>query len=271
MKVGRSPEVFARVVERLRAAGCVFAEEEAELLLAAADGDAAVLTALVDRRTAGEPLEHVVGWAEFCGLRIAVGPGAFVPRRRSEFLVAEAVRLAAGAGPAPVVVDLCCGTGAIAAAVLHSLKARAVDPVVHAADVDPGQTAWARRNLPPGVGVHDGDLFDALPGRLRGRIDVLVANAPYVPTGHLAALPAEARDHEPVTALDGGVDGVELHRRIGAAAARWLARHGSVLVETSERQSPLTVAALRDGGLAARVVRCEELEATVVVGTPRPA
>ena len=127
------------VVRRLRAAGCVFAEDEARLLLAEAR-TADQLDALVERRVAGEPLEHLLGWAEFAGLRIAVGPGVFVPRRRTEVLVAEAVALAR---PGAVVVDLCCGSGAVGVAV-----ASAVPGIeLHAADVDPAAVACARANL----------------------------------------------------------------------------------------------------------------------------
>src|SRR5690242_10112199 len=124
-------------VTRLRAAGCVFAEDEARLLISAAQTPAG-LAAMVDRRAAGQPLEHVLGWAEFCGLRIAVDPGVFIPRRRTEFLVRRAAALArraAGQDPdrqdpdrqdptlprAVVVVDLCCGSGAVGAALAASL------------------------------------------------------------------------------------------------------------------------------------------------------
>src|SRR5690606_12038417 len=108
----------ARIIERLRAAGCVFAEDEARLLTGAA-ADPAELDAMVDRPVAGEPLEHVLGWAEFCGLRIAVTAGVFVPRQRTEFLVRQAARMArrAAATHPPTVVDLCCGAGAIGVAV----------------------------------------------------------------------------------------------------------------------------------------------------------
>ena len=128
------------LVARLRAAGCVFAEDEARLLRAAA-GSPAELDALAARRVDGAPLEALLGWAEFCGLRIAVDPGVFVPRQRTAFLVAQAVRRA---GPGAVVVDLCCGTGAIGAAI----AAAAPGVEVHAADVDPAAVACARRNLP---------------------------------------------------------------------------------------------------------------------------
>jgi release factor glutamine methyltransferase len=233
------------VVGALRAAGCVFAEDEAELILAAARTPDE-LAALVERRVAGLPLELVVGWAEFHGLRIAVEPGVFVPRRRTEFLVTQAL---AQAPRASVVVDLCCGSGAVGA------------------DLDPVAVGCARRNVAAlGGQVHVGDLFEALPGRLRGRVDILAANVPYVPTGEVPLLPAEARDHEPLTALDGGADGLDVLRRVAAGAARWLAPGGCLLVETSERQAPDAVEAFTRGGLTTRVAEDEELYAHVVIG-----
>jgi release factor glutamine methyltransferase len=249
-----------RVVARLRAAGCVFAEEEARLLVAAA-ADGAALDRLVERRVTGLPLEHVLGWAEFCGLRIAVAPGVFVPRRRTAFLVGCA---ADGAPPGALVVDLCCGSGAVGAA----LAARIPGARVHAADVDPAAVTCARRNL-PGHAVHRGDLYAALPADLCGRVDVLAVNAPYVPTGAIATMPPEARDHEPPVALDGGADGLDVQRRVAAGAAGWLAAGGRLLIETSRAQAPLTVAAVRAGGLDARVLRSDELDATVVSGVRR--
>lgn len=247
------------LVEQLRAAGCVFAEEEADLLLAAARDDGH-LVELVARRVGGEPLEHVVGWAEFCGLRVDVGAGAFVPRRRSEFLVAQAVSLAR---PGAVVLDLCCGVGALGAAV----AARVPGGVeLHAADIDPAALVYARRNVAPyGGSVWEGDLYAPLPASLRGRVDVLVVNAPYVPTQEIGFMPAEARDHEPLVSLDGGPDGLDVHRRVAADALAWLAPGGHLLIETSARQSPSTASALTSAGLKTRVITSEELYATVVV------
>ena len=144
---------YADVVARLRAAGCVFAEDEARLLLDAATGSE--LTRLVTAREAGTPLEQLVGWADFCGRRIVVEPSVFVPRRRTELLVREAVRRAPGAR---VAVDLCCGSGAIAAVLAGRLPAAEV----HAADLDPAAVRCARRNVAP-ARVHEGDLFAALP------------------------------------------------------------------------------------------------------------
>ena len=254
--------IEADVVGRLRAAGCVFAEEEARLLLDAA-GDEERLHGLVSRRAAGEPLEHVLGWAEFCGLRIAVDAGVFVPRRRTELLVREALRMMP-AEPA-IVVDLCCGAGAIAVAVAVARP----DCEIHAVDLDPVAVACAERNLAAvSVAQHVyrvylGDLYDPLPAGLRGSVDVIVANAPYVPTNDIVFMPAEAREHEPLMALDGGTDGVELHRRIAAAAPQWLAPGGHLLIETSKRQAEHTTAAATDAGMRARIVR--DPAATVLV------
>ena len=255
----------AELVDRLRAAGCVFAEDEARLLLAATD-DPDALERLVVRRVAGEPLEQVLGWAEFGGLRLHVEPGVFVPRHRTEFLAGIAVQLtrtaaAADAEALPVVVDLCCGVGAIAAVI-----ADAAGPVdLIAADLDPAAVRAARRNLEPrGARVFEGDLFDALPDALRGRVDVLAVNAPYVPTEEIALMPPEARDHEARVALDGGADGLDVHRRVAASAARWLAPGGHLLIETSEQQAATAVELMRQGGLVPTVMADDD-DATVVI------
>ncbi|MEU6773116.1 putative protein N(5)-glutamine methyltransferase [Streptomyces sp. NPDC046759] len=247
------------VVSALRAAGCVFAEEEAELILATArtPGDAA---SMVERRAAGHPLELVLGWAEFHGLRVTVEPGVFVPRRRTEFLVDQAL---AQAPYATVVVDLCCGSGALGAALADALDGAEV----HAADIDPAAVRCARRNLAAfGGQAHQGDLYDALPAALRGRVGILTANVPYVPTAELPLLPAEAREHEPRVALDGGADGLDLLRRVAAGATEWLAPGGCLLTETSERQAPAAVRALTEAGLRTRPAVSEELSAHVVIG-----
>jgi release factor glutamine methyltransferase len=244
------------IISRLRQAGCVFAEDEAELLISAARTPAA-LDAMVARRVAGLPLEQVVGWAEFRGLRIAVEPGVFVPRRRTEFLVEQAAALAR---PGDVIVDLCCGAGAIAAALAAALPGAEV----HAADIDPVAVRCARRNVPGEV--YEGDLFDPLPAALRGRIAVLTANVPYVPTGEIGLLPAEARDHEPRLSLDGGADGLDVLRRVAQGARDWLAPGGRLLTETTEGQAPRAVEALSAEALTTRVARSPDLDAVVVIG-----
>ncbi|MFC7549834.1 putative protein N(5)-glutamine methyltransferase [Plantactinospora sp. GCM10030261] len=263
MSAPPAPPSYPRIVAALRAAGCVFAEDEARLLLNAA-ADPAELTRLVDRRVAGLPLEHVLGWAEFCGLRISVDPGVFVPRRRTEFLVQRA---AAVARPGDVVVDLCCGSGAIGAAL-----AAAVGPIeLYAGEVDPIAVPCARRNLAPvGGRVFQGDLYESLPVALRRRVAVLVANVPYVPTTAVGLMPPEARLHEAPVALDGGADGLAVLRRVAAAAPRWLAPGGHLLVEIGAEQVAAAVAAFAGAGLEPSPVTSEEYEATVLVGARPP-
>jgi release factor glutamine methyltransferase len=284
MSANPSPHPRSAIVSRLRAAGCVAAEDEARLLISAARTPAD-LADMVDRRAAGLPLEHILGWAEFCGLRIAVDPGVFVPRRRTEFLVQQAAALArspagsaASAGSAgsaagqvhtrtpAVVVDLCCGSGAVGAALVAALGR----VELYAVDIDPAAVRCARRNVAASGEVYQGDLYQPLPATLRGRVDVLVANAPYVPTEAVGLLPPEARIHEPRVALDGGADGLDVLRRVTAAAPTWLAPGGHLLVETSERQAPQLVETVARTGLVPRVAGSDELTATVVIGT-RPA
>ncbi len=255
------------VVARLRRAGCVFAEEEADLLIAETT-DPARLERLLSRREAGEPLEPLLGWVDFCGLRIVVEPGVFVPRQRSRLLVRLAADRArsgsasgSGTGSGSVVVDLCCGSGAVGAAVAAAVPSAEV----FAADVDPVAVHCATRNLPADR-VFRGDLFAALPASLRGRLDVVVANAPYVPTDAIDLMPPEARLHEPAVALDGGPDGTDVHRRIATAAPDWLAPGGWLLVETGLDQARTTSAAFAAAGLTADTVHSDELDATVVLG-----
>ncbi|MGS2614762.1 putative protein N(5)-glutamine methyltransferase [Micromonospora sp. LZ34] len=245
------------LVARLRAAGCVYAEDEAALLIDAADSPAA-LADLVERRVAGLPLEHLLGWAEFHGLRVAVDPGVFVPRGRTALLVDAA---AAVAPAAPAVLDLCCGSGA-AALVLHG---RLAPRWLAAADIDPVAVACARRNLGPlGIPVYQGDLFAPVPPRWRGRLDLVVANAPYVPTAAVALMPPEARLHEAPVALDGGPDGLAVLRRVAEGAVDWLAPGGHLAVETSAAQADRLCAALSAAGLIPTVVRDDDREATAV-------
>ncbi|MGX1809672.1 putative protein N(5)-glutamine methyltransferase [Nocardia sp. NPDC055321] len=309
------------LVHRLRAAGCVFAEDEAALLLEAAT-DPAHLETLVAQRVAGSPLEHLLGWTEFRGLRVAVGPEVFVPRQRTAFLVEEAVALARelvekwsretpseparptlqdwvdmqiemgrpadeivrdedlipalclfGRGPRidPVVVDMCCGSGALGLSLAVDLAAHGIRAKLTASDIEPHAVDYARRNLAPyDFPVYRGDLFEPLPAALAGHIHILLANTPYVPSAEIATMPPEARDHEPRVTLDGGPDGLDLLRRIAAQAPRWLAPGGHLLVEESEAQAEPAAAIMRAAGLTARVAEDEERGATVVIGT-RPA
>ncbi|MFI5540243.1 putative protein N(5)-glutamine methyltransferase [Nocardia sp. NPDC051900] len=256
------------VVARLRAAGCVFAEDEARLLTAAAAETGVPLESLVARRVTGSPLEHLLGWAEFHGLRVAVSSGVFVPRQRTAFLVDLAVELIRDRTGHPVVVDLCCGSGALGLAAARAAADAGRAITLAAADIDPVAVACARRNLTPlGAPVYEGDLFEPLPEELRGCVDVLLCNTPYVPSEMIARMPPEARDHEPRTALDGGPDGLDVFRRVAADAAEWLAPGGHLLVESSEDQAPIALGVLAEHGLAGRVAESDEHYATVVIGT----
>ena len=194
-----SPDPPPAVVATLRAAGCVFAEDEAALLAAAAVSHDE-LDAMVARRASGVPLEHVLGWAEFCGLRIAVAPGVFVPRRRTECLVRQAV---AAAPPRPVAVDLCCGTGAVAAALAAALSLAEL----HAADLDPAAVACARLNLATEMLVHGArdegrELLVACWGTAHdmGARDI-ERRAVRLATRSRVPLPESARGHGPLSRL----------------------------------------------------------------------
>lgn len=242
-------------MDRLRRAGCVFAEEEAALLLAnVAPGE---LDDAVARRVVGEPLEHILGFAEFAGLRILLGPGVFVPRRRTELLVALAVERLPHGG---ALVDLCCGSGAIAAAVASQRP----DAAVTAADISPEAVAWAERNLAPFGGRA---VVSDMGAELSGPFDVVVACPPYVPSDQIHLMPGEARDHEPIGALDGGPDGTDLQAAVFAAAARLLRGGGFAIVETSEHQAERTAQRAVDAGLGPSVGRDETLGATAVIAT----
>src|SRR4051812_6799765 len=198
------------VVHRLRAAGSVFAEDEARLL-----GDDEELIA---RRLAGERLEHVLGSTEFCGLRIEVDPGVFIPRPQTEELAERAAAL-----EPRIALDLFAGTAAIACVV----KARNPSARMVAGELDPAAVACARRNGERyGVEVFASDVDAGIPRDLAGRVDVLTANVPYVPTPELAFVP---HDGEPPATLDGGADGQVWLERVRAIAPRWLRAGGALL------------------------------------------
>ena len=205
----------AETTARLRAAGCVFAEDEAALLVGEFAGDA--LENAVTRRIAGEPFELVLGFVEFAGLRLAVAPGVFVPRRRTELVA----RLAIEALPAGrQLADLCCGVGAIAALV----ATRRPDAVVVAADISPRAVDVATRNLAPSGATA---LVADMGAGLHGLFDVITACPPYVPSDEIAFMPREAREYEPRVALDGGPDGTDLQAAVFTAAATIAARQAA--------------------------------------------
>ncbi|MFE3543288.1 putative protein N(5)-glutamine methyltransferase [Nocardia sp. NPDC059177] len=263
-----STTTAGEVIAALRGAGCVFAEDEADLLIEAAADDRTRLDALVAQRVTGTPLEYLLGWVEFRGLRVGVRPGVFVPRQRTAFLVEQAVAGVASDAAQVCVVDLCCGCGALGLSAAGELGAQGHTVELVAADIDPVAVACARENLAPvNAPVFAGDLFDALPADLRGRVDVLLANTPYVPSARVADLPPEAREHEPLVALDGGADGLDVFRRVVAGAAGWLGPGGSVLIEIGTGQTDAACAALLAHGLEPRIEHSEEYYATVAIGT----
>lgn len=250
------PHSIEGITRTLRAAGCVFAEDEATLILA--DVPADLLDQIIAQRAAGEPLEYLLGWGEFYGLRIAVRAGVFVPRRRSEVLVRAALPLCQ---PGTIVIDMCCGAGPVAAALQQA------DPTLRLYGVDSSRDALdcATANV-LGIEVFEGDLFDALPTRLRGTAELIVANTPYVPTDAINQMPSEARDHENRSALDGGPDGTQVQQRVAEGATHWLAPGGTLMIETSVQQAPLTEQLMSSVGFRTSVVREADVDGTAVVG-----
>lgn len=250
------------LVARLRTAGCVFAEDEARLLSEAAQS-MEELDALTDRRVSGHPLEYLLGWVDFFGLRLGIDEGVFVPRQRTEFLVREAI---AHATSGVSVLDLCCGCGAVGIAISSAIDGAEL----FAADIDPAAVANAKRNFDVfGGRAFQGDLFEPLPDSLHGKVNILTANVPYVPTEALALLPREARDFEPRFTLDGGPDGLDVLRRVAAEAPLWLAPGGHLFIETGAEQSMAAADIVGKFGLVARIVTSSHFHSTLIVGTRR--
>jgi release factor glutamine methyltransferase len=236
--VPRTDALVAEVTERLLAAGCVAADEEAEELVAAAP-DAAALEAFLRRREEGEPLAWLTGTVVFCRRALHVAPGVYVPRAQTEDLALRAAAVLSGGGRA---ADLCTGSGAVAA----HLRAAVPSATVVGVDLDPDAAACARAN---GVPVVVGDLDGPLGGA--GTWDVVTAVPPYVPTGDLRLLPRDVQRWEPRAALDGGPDGLDLAAQVVAAAGRLLRPGGRLLVEIGGEQDAGLAPALAAAGLGA--------------------
>jgi release factor glutamine methyltransferase len=238
------------VAARLRAAGCVYAEEGAGILVEAAGRDAAELESLVRQRVAGAPLEPLVGWVQFGSLRLQVGPGVFVPRQRSLQLARAAIGVAREQGR-PVVLEPFCGVAPIAA----SIAATAPEAEVHVADIDPIALGYARRNLPVTADVHESDGLADVPGSLRGRLTLVASVPPYVPTTAADLIPREALDHEPGAALFAGADGLDHVRRLVNELVGWLAPDGVALIELNRQQYRSAAADARRAGWIASARR----------------
>ena len=264
--VGGRRELRAWATRELAAAGCVSAAAEVDWLLEEAP-DPEALKAMVARRAAGEPLQYVIGWAPFGRLRLAVGPGVFVPRPETETLADRAATFLRGRRPLRVAVDLCTGSGAIAC----FLAAEVPGARVLATELDPGALAWAAGNAERyGVELLAGDLDAPLPAKLAGRVDVLCANVPYVPSGAVATLPGDVRDHEPRLSLDGGPDGLDVFRRLAGRATHWLAAGGRLYAEIGEDQAEAAAALLTEAGLAEVAVHQDLVGRDRIVEGTRP-
>ena len=273
-------ELRAWATRELAAAGCVSAAAEADWLLEEATdpegsgeprGGAPVsqeaLRAMVTRRVAGEPLQYVIGWASFGRLRLAVGPGVFVPRPETEGLADRAASRLRTLPSPRTAVDLCTGSGAIAC----YLASEAPGTRVLATELDPGALAWARVNADRyGVELLVGDLDAPLPAELAGRVDVVCANVPYVPSEAIATLPTDVRDHEPRLSLDGGPDGLDVFRRLAERAGHWLAPGGWLYCEIGEDQAEEAAALLTAAGLAEVAVHQDLVGRDRIVEGTRP-
>lgn len=242
-----TPRALLRdAVARLGAAGVASPEHDAAELLAHVLGttrgrlalldavtgpDQQTYAALVERRAAREPLQHLTGSAAFRHLDLAVGPGVFCPRPETELLAGWVIDVAA---PGSVVVDLGTGSGAIAASVAQEVP----DAQVHAVELDPAAHAWATRNLAgSGVDLRLGDMAEAFP-ELDGGVDVVVCNPPYIPLTAYDGVTPEARDHDPALALWSGDDGLDAMRVLERVASRLLRRSGFVVAEHADVQGP---------------------------------
>lgn len=201
------------------------------------------LARYVERRLAGEPIQHLTGRAPFRYLELAVGPGAFIPRPETEVMVGwclEQVRAMPAEDESLIVVDLCTGSGAIAAALADELTGANADPVrdveIHAVELSNEALEWAERNLAgTGVHLHSDDLAEALP-ELSGRCALVVCNPPYIPLESWEGVPAEVRDHDPTMALFSGLDGLDAWRVLASTAHRLLRTDGVLAGEHADVQ-----------------------------------
>ncbi|MEA3503492.1 MAG: peptide chain release factor N(5)-glutamine methyltransferase, partial [Actinomycetota bacterium] len=188
----------------------------------------------VSRRRAGEPLQYIEGTVEFGPIEVAVDPRVLIPRPETEQLY----EIAEVAVEDPmVIVDLCTGSGNLAIALKHTFPAA----TIYATDISADAVDLARENVRQSgldVTVLLGDLFEPLPDHIRGRVDLIVSNPPYLAAAEVADLPVDVRDHEPITALVAGPVGDEVLARIGGAGSDWLRPGGVVICEISEFHGP---------------------------------
>lgn len=256
------------LVDRLRAAGCVYAEAEVATI-AKRFPETVDRHAAVERRSAGTPLELILGSADFCGAPVTVQPGVFIPRRRAEVLVdvadelgAALLRAASDRRDPVLALDLGCGSGALAAA----LRSRHPAWRVHACDVDSVAVECARANGRTfGFTVYRSDWFAGLPGSLQRRLDLIVAHLPYVPTPDIRLIPGDYRAVEPLHAVDGGPDGLDPWRQVALACPSWLRPAGNVLTQVADHQADTAQAVGEAAGLSTQAI--EYADSVVIVAT----
>lgn len=209
------------------------------------DEERAKIRALVERRRRFEPIAYIVGYRDFYKARFKVGPGVLIPRPDTEIVVEEALRRLPEDVEDALILDLCAGSGAIGLSILGERPlARAVLSDISSDALSIARTNAGALGLSERVEYAEGDLFSALnPAR---RFDLIVSNPPYIPAADIEALAPDIREFEPHLALDGGEDGLDLHRRIAAQAAGFLKPGGSLIVEGGEGQAEAIAALHRE-------------------------
>lgn len=238
--------LLASATARLTAAGVASPRVDAEILLSHVTGvprlalvrsakpndiQYAAYKELIERRASREPLQHLTGSAAFRYVDLDVGPGVFIPRPETELLAGWAIEKARTLD-APIVVDLCTGSGAIALSLVDEVPGVRV----HAVELDERAFGWAHRNLAgTGVDLRQGDMADAF-AELDGKVDIVVSNPPYIPLDAWESVEAEVRDHDPSLALWSGDDGLDAMRIVESTAYRLLKSGGVVAAEHADAQ-----------------------------------
>jgi release factor glutamine methyltransferase len=227
--------LLSRIIEKDRA--WLFSHDRDEL----DEGQFRRFADIIARRALREPLQYITGRQEFWGLGFIVTPAVLIPRPETELLVETAIKLMRGATGPMTVVDLCTGSGCVAISLAREL----VNARVVATDISIRALAVARENaelhgVSERITFLEGDLFGPLEELdLRDRVDVITVNPPYVPSGDLAALQPEVKDHEPTNALIAGPDGMEIQRRIIDAGSGFLKQNGALIMEMGMGQADL--------------------------------
>ncbi|SFE58127.1 release factor glutamine methyltransferase [Peptostreptococcaceae bacterium pGA-8] len=204
---------------------------------------------LLDRRAAGEPVQYITGVQEFMGYPIKVNPSVLIPRLDTETVVEKAIEIAKEK-KAKEILDLCCGSGAIGIAMAKNLP----DAKITLSDVSGDAAEVARSNvnalnLSKRIDVKSGDLFEPFRGRFsKKRFDMIVSNPPYIPKATIPKLMAEVKDHEPMTALDGGEDGLDFYRWISGEAGVFLKKRGILVFEIGHDQGEAVSKLLEEHG-----------------------